>query len=381
MDITPTTPLISTPQITPMACAISLDPKDFIDIFTSEEEVEKGTKPVGVIITPTGLTEVRRYAHYTLVRSIKDSKSESRVFMGPMLPQELYDRIVAFFKAIHKEHNSEVVLYVWTDAKGKWEITVPEQEVSGASAKVVNEHLVAPEGMALWGHIHSHNTMNEFFSSVDDHDERQDGLVYGVIGKITERTPPSKWRLRAIGQFFGVEMSVVVQMPEAKGVDIPKGWMDAVSKFKPKIYTPSGQQTGGHNLHGSQGGGPIHGSFQNGKVGTEGFQRTFGPHTPNNPHGFVHGFREVGAGPLRQITSGDKPRVIAITDMWDRDKNRPIKGGFQYLLRLDDTVCQVWSDGRITKCAGMKPTDLTRKQLKHALIEGVDWDGTTEVKS
>jgi len=159
------------------------------------------------------------------------------------LPLALYHKLISFFEAVHQKHDSEVVVYVWKTDDGV-DITVPRQKVSGASAKVDDKTLTPPVPNALLiGHIHSHNRMEAFFSGTDDSSETQDGLFFGVIGKLHTGHPVSKWRVRVAGGYVDLLMENIVEAPAPTPQDVPQEWLDAVSRYT--VVHRAGQGAGG----------------------------------------------------------------------------------------------------------------------------------------
>ena len=72
--------------------------------------------------------------------------------------------------------------------------------------------------------IHSHNTMNAFFSKVDDKDEKATRL-YTVIGKLNEHNPEIKTRISNGGKFLNIDPAQVFEIAD---FSFPKEWEDNV---------------------------------------------------------------------------------------------------------------------------------------------------------
>lgn len=103
----------------------------------------------------------------------------------PKIPYTIYFEILDFYRKIYQEIKSEVyTCIVWDRSKKDFFIHVPKQTVSGAEVKFENDpELFNNPDLVPYCDIHSHNTMNAFFSSGDVKDEVS-GRFYGVIGNI-----------------------------------------------------------------------------------------------------------------------------------------------------------------------------------------------------
>ena len=125
----------------------------------------------------------------------------------PKIPAELWAPYIelCFFmcpegkKMTAKFHDSQLEVQVCllrdAETRTKWKIVVPKQVVSGASVKaelaenidiVTGEkyHQFPPAGWVHAGSSHSHNTMEAFFSSVDDRSELTVPGLHIVVGAI-----------------------------------------------------------------------------------------------------------------------------------------------------------------------------------------------------
>jgi hypothetical protein len=105
------------------------------------------------------------------------------------IPDVCVRQIVGFFKAVYEAHKSEAIILLYHNQKTlEWEVLVPEQTVSGASAnyKMVTPDKV-PEGFSRVGTWHSHSNMSAFFSGTDDHDDHRDDGLHLTLGDCGER--------------------------------------------------------------------------------------------------------------------------------------------------------------------------------------------------
>jgi PRTRC genetic system protein A len=130
----------------------------------------------------------------------------------PKLPWTEFCRIVTFFRAVSKKHNSEAIVQVFY-RENAWILHVPKQKVGPAS--VDHEGKFDQQGEFLHVmDVHSHVNMTGFFSGTDDSDEKKAVRLYGVIGKIDSKIPESRWRVWTGKEFLNLDIAQVVEMPE-----------------------------------------------------------------------------------------------------------------------------------------------------------------------
>jgi len=189
---------------------------------------------------------------------------ESAEIFAARIPETLFRRIEAFFADVYETHKSEAAVVLFYNPEVmQWDVSVPVQEVQGASVKYDIGSVDPPVGFSShhrFGSIHSHAAMSAFFSATDDHDEMCfDGphVVIGCFDKLI-RTYATRWMLA--GQTFKATLEDIVE-----GVELPKAdptWAARVKKPAPTfvgkhwshengIYSPSGYA--GHGVFGKSG--------------------------------------------------------------------------------------------------------------------------------
>lgn len=125
----------------------------------------------------------------------------------PKVPPELWSRIIGlyFYMCPPAEtlsasyHDSQLEVQVCflrdVETKQKWKVVVPKQTVSGISVKSELNQCIdiatgekydqfPPPGWLHAGSSHSHNTMDAFFSSIDDKSELTVPGLHIVVGNI-----------------------------------------------------------------------------------------------------------------------------------------------------------------------------------------------------
>ena len=161
---------------------------------------------------------------------------------GEKLPVILFHQIVEFFRQFMKgnsevleslvNHSYEAMAHIVYNPATGYRVAIPTQSVSQATVKYEFDHL--EDGDEIIIDIHSHNTMGAFFSGTDNNDDRNKISVSGVVGKLTNESYDTVWRMNLgdvkkelkIGDVFDI-----TQDP----VEIPKEWLSRVSVSRPSF--------------------------------------------------------------------------------------------------------------------------------------------------
>lgn len=226
-------------KVTPSVEAKKKGVASYIGAFDSIESAVKSGKAIGYVPSDDGkVYEVRPNKIGTFVAPAKNVKVFSKVRAGfipalPKIPYRLLMQILTFFKAYAT--SSEVVeamVYVYySHCDNMFYVYVPKQTVSKDAINTTLPDL-DDEKFTLVMEIHSHNTMNAFFSGIDDRDERATRL-YTVVGHLDNLFPEVKTRASVGGTFIEIEPSMVF---EGINEDFPQKWCEAVEieKFTKK---------------------------------------------------------------------------------------------------------------------------------------------------
>jgi PRTRC genetic system protein A len=192
-----------------------------VQVGVGAEGVMGLTQPLTYVVDAGGMWEVRTTPVGHAIRKVdkiegvKAELTEGVVLRVPKIPWAFYQQAVAWFRAVNLERKAEAFIQVWWNPEaGEHYLYVPKQEVSGARVKHYGDH---DQDHAL-GHVcvldlHSHNTMNAFFSSIDDDDEQRMERMYGVVGKVDQEIPESRWRYRSGQAFLTLALSDVWALP------------------------------------------------------------------------------------------------------------------------------------------------------------------------
>lgn len=190
-------------------------------LFGSVSEVctdlNKSTKQFAVALYKDGIWEKRENQIGTFIfkrQELKDIPFVSQTITPSFslkvnkLPINILKSTVNLFKDIMKTmNNSESMVQIFLDTENnKYLIYVPEQYVSGASIRFLHNQEYQNNEKLLWVlDIHSHNTMNAFFSGGDDRDEKST-RIYGVLGQLDREEYASKWRAGCDGKYFNLSI-------------------------------------------------------------------------------------------------------------------------------------------------------------------------------
>ena len=202
-----------------------------------EGGIERLTSPVSIILMGDGVFEVRKYQIGHSVAQLSKEKvpglevgALTEGFFGtvPKIPYSILTEMVSFFRHVNVKHKSEAYVEVFYDPDtGLYETHVPLQDISAGRVEHAGEHDVDGRLIHVLG-CHSHHTMDGYFSSTDDNDEQRfNGRMFGVIGKITQPIPMMLWRVRVAGKFIPLSITDIfdTEEQEAQVVHISLGAM------------------------------------------------------------------------------------------------------------------------------------------------------------
>lgn len=150
----------------------------------------------------------------------------------PLIPLSLMGQIVAFFRAFleeNAEYEAMAQIY-WDKQEKKFFAFVPKQTVCKDAIEADLHECPYEDGerYICYADIHSHDSMDAFFSHTDDQDERGTGL-YFVVGRLDEFFPKLKARISCGGSFVPIDPATVVE-----GLDrsFPADWAQRVTRKK-----------------------------------------------------------------------------------------------------------------------------------------------------
>ena len=201
-------------------------------VFTTLEEAEASGKAISIVPARDGkVYEIRNTEIGRFITPVEGCDMLSEVKPGfisglPLIPSKLVMKIFAFFRHfVTEDSENEALLNIYWDKENKEFVAdAPQQVATKASVDTQLNEKFADERYIHYMDIHSHNTMNAFFSPVDDRDEKATRL-YTVIGKLNEHAPEIKTRISNGGKFLNIDPA---QVFEIANFSFPKEWEDNV---------------------------------------------------------------------------------------------------------------------------------------------------------
>jgi PRTRC genetic system protein A len=132
----------------------------------------------------------------------------------PKIPAQLMGQIIAFFRTFmtENEENEALALIYWDKEEKRFFAYVPKQSVckEEVEADLHGCPYDDEERYICYADIHSHNSMDAFFSGKDDRDERSVGL-YFVLGELDHFYPEIKARVFCGDNFVTIDPATVIE--------------------------------------------------------------------------------------------------------------------------------------------------------------------------
>ena len=126
------------------------------------------------------------------------------------IPYGILMDVVAFFKRNPRKEAAVQIFYNLETEK--YEIYYPEQQVTSASVVFTRNHDMENDKVLVMD-IHSHGSMNAFFSSIDDNDEKGTRL-FMVFGNLDKKEITHKLRAGIAGNYKMLKLSDVFEMED-----------------------------------------------------------------------------------------------------------------------------------------------------------------------
>lgn len=166
----------------------------------------------------------------------------------PKIPRDLLNQTIAFFTelTIRSCKLEAYIQFYYDPDTEEYHAVCPKQEAS--AVRVSYDPPEVPPTYILVCEVHSHNSMDAFFSSTDDKDEFVRGEhFYGVIGKLHTNSPEVKMSIVVGGQKrIIVPLDSIIE--EDEGEKYPAEWDTQVSEpvvAKQQILLPTVNDTKG----------------------------------------------------------------------------------------------------------------------------------------
>lgn len=208
--------------------------------FGTLEEARASDKVICLIPSNDGkIYELRKMEQGEFIAPKNNVADFSEVRAGftpalPKIPASLMGQIIAFFRAFmtESEENEALALIYWDKVNREFFAYVPQQTVCRVEieANLRDCPFDDAERYICYADIHSHNSMDAFFSSKDDSDERSTGL-YFVLGRLDQFYPDIKARIFCGDAFVPIDPDTVIEGLE---YPYPEEWLRQVSIQKEK---------------------------------------------------------------------------------------------------------------------------------------------------
>ena len=206
---------------------------EYKGVFATVEEAEAAGKVISIVPSRDGrVYEIRNTEMGRFITPTSDCDMLSEVGAGfipalPRIPIKLLMQVMAFFRHfVQSGPDYEALVNIYWDRETQaFTADVPEQVVTGVSVDSRISGEFTDDRYIHYMDIHSHNTMEAFFSPVDDHDERATRL-YAVVGRLDKAVPDLKVRISNGGKFLDIDPVLVF---EPAGTEFPDEWKGHVN--------------------------------------------------------------------------------------------------------------------------------------------------------
>lgn len=202
-------------------------------IYTTLDKAENSGKAISFVPARDGkVYEIRNTEIGKFITPTSGDLMLSEVKPGftsglPLIPSDLMIKIFAFFRHfVSEDCENEALLNIYWDKEEKQFVAyAPEQTATKVSVDTKIDERFNTDRYIHYMDIHSHNTMNAFFSRVDDMDEKATQL-YSVIGRLDTHNPQIRTRISNGGKFLNIDPA---QVFETADLSFPKEWENNVN--------------------------------------------------------------------------------------------------------------------------------------------------------
>lgn len=167
--------------------------------------------------------EVRKNELGTFISEAKELKGsagrgvkEGLIFNLPKIPFKILLQIITLFRDVCDFMNGDeaMVQLFWDKEKKEYFVICPEQTTTHINVTFLNsKDMIANDKYIYVMDIHSHNTMDAFFSATDDSSEKANRL-YGVIGKVNQQVPTYKFRTCNNQHYIPLSIFDIFEIPK-----------------------------------------------------------------------------------------------------------------------------------------------------------------------
>ncbi|MDQ0255560.1 PRTRC genetic system protein A [Evansella vedderi] len=198
----------------------------------------RNLKPLNVIAGQDGqLYEVRDnpfgrlVTKKTYVRELEEIKPGFQ-YRLPKISGDILTQVLSFFRTYCTDwEQNEVMVQLYYDRETQeYIVECPYQKVNKVhiDAEYDTEYMHNDRYVRVM-HIHSHNSMEAYFSITDDENEKA-FMLYAVVGRLQDDEPQMKLRVGCNGEFISLPLDYIFENPTLTPTDTsyPEEWDDRV---------------------------------------------------------------------------------------------------------------------------------------------------------
>lgn len=130
----------------------------------------------------------------------------------PKIPTHIMNELIGFFRhyCTRDEENEVMVQIFWDYEAASYHVHVPKQVVSKVRVNARYDHMMKSPRYQIVMEIHSHNSMDAYFSKIDDASEVA-FMLYGVVGRLDQEKASMKIRVGYNGHFILLPLDKVCE--------------------------------------------------------------------------------------------------------------------------------------------------------------------------
>ncbi|MFD2614617.1 hypothetical protein [Paenibacillus gansuensis] len=214
--------------------------------FFRSKDLFENKEPINILAARDGYYELREnaigvfIAKAPVVDELEPCREGFKMSL-PKIPGDLFAQLVTFFADYAARDDGEVEVmgvFYWDTENKRYVLDVPKQRVS--KSRVIPTYTEFPPHFIRVAEIHSHNTMDAFFSPIDDEDEKAT-MLYGVVGKLRNGLQEITYKVRTragmAGRFIPLEPEFIIEgdfysWPSLVKAEYPDQWHDRVTISK-----------------------------------------------------------------------------------------------------------------------------------------------------
>lgn len=206
-------------------------------VFSSVEDAQASNKTICLIPSADGKVYEMRKTDMGDFIAPKDNIVDFQAVRAgftpalPLVPHSLLRQIISFFRCFMEEKQEfEALAHIlWDKELEEFTVYIPPQQVSKARVEASLPQGSFPEDRFIhYADIHSHNSMEAKFSTIDNADERAT-RIYAVVGRLDKFFPDLTVRMSCGGNFLELDPSLIF---EDMRTEFPQEWRKNVHRVE-----------------------------------------------------------------------------------------------------------------------------------------------------